>query len=401
MVKVIILHSSLQSEKFIAKKYESDFNNYDFWKDIEFISDVKRINLAEYAGLILIIATGGTEQIAKKIIQSVSYPILLIATPKLNSLAASLEIYSIFKHKKVQFMFWDNTEECWPKIEEFIHFSSILQSVNNAKIGIIGKPSFWLLSSETITDFDPFKTSLKSISIEKLLKEYKAKINTTERIELENFSKMFNELPADFTKEYALYKVLERVSKKSNLQALTIQCFELLPHNVTACLALALLPANGIIAGCEGDLEAIFTMYLIHLLTNKQPWMANPSRINIVENTILFAHCTVDQKLCEKIQLDSHMESGLSIGIRGTLKKDIVTILRISMNQKKAQIVKAKIIDADMNDRTLCRTQIQVKLLDQTVNQWMKDTLGNHQIVVYGDHVDLVKNFLSFCGFQG
>ena len=48
----------------------------------------------------------------------------------------------------------------------------------------------------------------------------------------------------------------------------------------TGCLALALLNDEGIPAGCEGDLQSIFTLLIAKTLTGQAGFMANPAFIN-------------------------------------------------------------------------------------------------------------------------
>ena len=61
-----------------------------------------------------------------------------------------------------------------------------------------------------------------------------------------------------------------------------------------------MLNDEGILAGCEGDLQSIFTLLAAKALTGKVGFMANPSMINTRTNELILAHCTIGLKQTEK-----------------------------------------------------------------------------------------------------
>ena len=74
-------------------------------------------------------------------------------------------------------------------------------------------------------------------------------------------------------------------------------------------MALSLLNDDGIIAGCEGDLQSIFTLLAVKALTGKDGFMANPSMINSRTNELILAHCTVGLKQTERYIIRNHFET--------------------------------------------------------------------------------------------
>lgn len=82
--------------------------------------------------------------------------------------------------------------------------------------------------------------------------------------------------------------------REKKLDAVTLSCFSLIEKlGTTGCLALALLNDEGIPAGCEGDLQSIFTLLIAKTLTGQAGFMANPAFINDDLNEIVMAHCTI------------------------------------------------------------------------------------------------------------
>lgn len=102
-----------------------------------------------------------------------------------------------------------------------------------------------------------------------------------------------------------------------------MSCFKLIEQTgTTGCLALSLLNDDGIIAGCEGDLQSIFTQLAVKVLTGKASFMANPSMINARTNEIVLAHCTVGIAQTEQYIIRNHFETEMGIGIQGILPTD-------------------------------------------------------------------------------
>ena len=121
--------------------------------------------------------------------------------------------------------------------------------------------------------------------------------------------------PEDMLKAMRLYRAVKRICKEEKLSAVTLSCFKIIEQiGTTGCLALAMLNDEGILAGCEGDLQSIFTLLAAKALTGKAGFMANPSMINARTNEIILAHCTVGLKQTEKYVIRNHFETETGIG---------------------------------------------------------------------------------------
>ena len=116
--------------------------------------------------------------------------------------------------------------------------------------------------------------------------------------------------------------------------------------------------------------------------TKKIPWMANPSRLDLENNIIELAHCTVPRTLVQSYTLRSHFETNLGVGIQGyfpTGKK--IRLFRLGgENLKKMWQANGEIIHTG-NSEKLCRTQIIIRLDDKSITELLYTPLGNHLIV--------------------
>ena len=333
------------------------------------IEDVNSLSFGNFKGLIIAVATGGTEKMILKLHDKSRLPILLIATSLSNSLAASLEVSTALKKlhavsKILYYDFWEqvNADEVFSNMKLLETYSSII----NARIGLVGDPSPWLVASSVNLENlrDKLRIEFVKIELEELYAEYeKARIASHDRKAIEKLLSM---------------------SKKVDL---------VLEKGVTACLALSLLNSEGVIAGCEGDQQAVLTMLILSRISGEPCWMANPVRINKSSNELFLAHCTVPLKIVKFYKLNTHYETGLSVGIDGEISsKTAVTVARINEDVSKILLAKGVIVDSSMGYEKYCRTQVKVKIIGD-VEKLLDKSFGNHLVMVLGDHEEQLKNF--------
>ena len=303
----------------------------------------------------VVVASGETE---RKILEAIEKPVVVWALPYYNSLPAVLEAYAV---NEFRFFYSDIDEKAVEKIKVYERVFNAVRKLKNVRLGLIGGVSDWILTNgQWIRDFlEVVEISLDEIKVD----------------------------GEGFERAYSVYRSLRKIIERYKLNALTVKCFDLLEKDTTACLALHLL--NDVIpAGCEGDLEAVFTMTVLNLLTDQPCWMANVNRIG---KTVILSHCTAPKSMCKSVRFTTHMESGKGIGIEGVFNEGIVTIARF--RDKKALMSKGRILRGYLGDKTLCRTQVEV----ETGNLI---GFGNHVALSYGDHVDLLKEFCFYTGFE-
>jgi L-fucose isomerase-like protein len=147
----------------------------------------------------------------------------------------------------------------------------------------------------------------------------------------------------------------------------------------------------------------MLTMMIVSFLTNEPCWMANVVRIDKDANTVTLAHCTIATKMLadvKKSALRSHFESNKCAGIQGPLRNVDVTIVRLGGKELGKMIVAdGKIVKSDMQDPGLCRTQVEIRL-NGNVEDFLENSLGNHQILAYGELAALLADFCRFKGIE-
>ena len=351
---------------------------------------------------ILFIATGGVERLVIQHFEQLPRPTILLADGMQNSLAAALEISSWLRTRgmRSEILHGELTEIIKRLLVMYNNFKS-QRKLNGSRIGVIGTPSSWLISS----------------NVDYLLAKRRWGIEYTD-IPLERVTEYFNNIsddevgnacaelaekalacreasPEDMLKAMKIYKALKRIVEEEKLAALTLSCFKLIESTGTSgCLALSLLNDEGIIAGCEGDLQSIFTMLITKTLTGQAAFMANPSMINARTNEIILAHCTIGLKQTEQFILRSHFETDMSIGIQGLLPLGDVTIVKCGGECLDEYYLTTGRLTENTNYINMCRTQVRIKL-DSPASYFLKNPLGNHHILVHGNYKTLFDEFLQ------
>ena len=342
---------------------------------------------------VVLIGSGGTESLFLKRLNDLKEPIVILSTSKNNSLPACLEIKTYLEnHNKLCFLLSGSEEHIANMLKHIATIINAYHSLIDSKLGVIGGASSWLIASpiEPKKIYDSFK--IKTVKIP--MKELEQLVEETEQEMIDindvpHATEIMNKFDNKEVVHQAIvfYLALKKLVKKYDLKGLTIKCFDLLKkYKNTACLALALLNEEGISAGCEGDMPSLITMHVIHALTGRSSFMANPSKFNYEDNSLLLAHCTVPLNMTSSYSLTTHFESGLGIGVRGEMPEGKITISKIAPNFSLEDTI---CLPASIKEcphlEGYCRTQIVVSLNDEGLLDILKASFGNHLIVSYGE----------------
>ncbi|MFO7895836.1 MAG: hypothetical protein R6U84_02775 [Candidatus Cloacimonadales bacterium] len=383
-MKFIPVASDFMSESEIAEIVEKNRARLAA-KGYEEIDETQRFAAERLAYFVL---TGGTEKqvLQYEISRDDDQEVVLIANSQNNSLAACMEILArlnqLGKFGRIDMFGVDEL----PQIKNTQENLSL--DLDSARIGVIGNPSDWLVASSHGADLvkEKCNADLIEISMNEFIGLFLSQQQSDPKI-IEDLRQRAGKIAEpdqqDLEKNVKVYLVLQNLIEHYKLDALTIRCFDLVKAlQTTGCFALSKLNDEGIIAGCEGDITAVLAMLWSYRKSGKIPWMANPSGIDLKENSLALAHCTVPRTLVDSYDLRSHFESGLGVGIQGFFPTGIkVNLLRIGGEElDKIWQAEGELI-ATGCDEKLCRTQIKVKLLNKNVSELLQNPLGNHLVL--------------------
>ena len=151
---------------------------------------------------------------------------------------------------------------------------------------------------------------------------------------------------------------------------------------------------DGIMAGCEGDLQSIFTLLAVKALTGKEGFMANPSTINTRTNELILAHCTIGLKQTERYIIRNHFETEKGIAIQGLLPTGDVTIVKCGGECLDEYYLSTGTLSENTNYINMCRTQVRIRM-NTPAEYFLKNPLGNHHILVHGNHEAALNEFFQ------
>lgn len=349
---------------------------------------------------LIYVRTGGTEGIFKqelpRLLRFSKQPFYLLTSGKSNSLAASMEILSFLRQQGLKGeILHGSVDYIRQRIATLEQVGKAMRELNGCRLGVIGEPSDWLISSQAKyrTIFDTLGIEIINIDMDELLM-------LIDRIPADIKSDMTDKAPNENIRKSLsgaerIYEALKLIVEGYDLQGFTLRCFNLLTavHN-TGCVALAKFNSQGIVAGCEGDIPAMLSMKIAQAVSGKTGFQANPAHINLETGEMLFAHCTIPLNMVERFELDTHFESGIGVGIRGFMKEGPVTIFKVSGGLDRHFAEEGELI-ANQGKPDLCRTQQIIRLSDKSQTRYfLTNPIGNHHIIMQGRHKAVLDEIL-------
>ena len=343
---------------------------------------------------LIYVSSGGSEGLFLQQFSSYDKPCILLTSGDSNSLAASMEILAYQRqHGRRGEILHGDVASIARRIRVLSRAANAKSELVGLRIGVIGKPSDWLIASELDQAACHEKLGVEVVEIP--MSELLAANATAPAIENKwtQLLRAQNYDSNEMDKALAIYSALKAIVKKYNLGAITVRCFDLLGSVcTTGCLALAILNAEGIYAGCEGDVPSTLSMAILGALSRKPVFMCNPSRIDTRAGHIVLAHCTLPVNMPQSMQLTTHFESGIGVAIAGNIPEGTCTVFKAGSDLGR-YYAKSGTIEKNLRESALCRTQIQVKL--DELNYFLTDPIQNHHLVCTGDVTDEIKEFFQ------
>ena len=409
-MKIIILRSSFQTDGFVKNEYadliqrlENECNAEIKIIGDEFVETHGRVSLQALPDAFMI-ATGGVENLFKRIwsaidVETMCGPshqkaVTMIADGRNNSLAAALEILTYLGNIGVEGRILHGTND---EIISAVMETHCRVSLRG-RIGLFGQPSDWLIASGVDRDYLHQKYGIETVDIDlqRLIDGIKVVLQTEAEEVAQTMVKCAKAVKepsdTDMLEAAKAYLAIKRICQEESLDAMTIRCFDIVKAcGTTSCLALALLNDEGIVAGCEGDMQTLMSMYLAKRLCGEVAFMANPSQLT--DETSMLAHCTIPLTMCNETVVRSHFESGIGVAIQGVLPLNDYTLFKWGGPKLDRYFVtEAQAIEAPYSNH-FCRTQIT---LDVNLKPYLlQHSIGNHHVIIRGRHADEIHRFMQ------
>lgn len=401
-IHLISFASLLHKQASLRSSHEAVLNEIEKYYTVNLIDyqDMDRLGSDDFK--IIFIATGGVERLVIQHFERLPRPAILLADGMQNSLASALEISTWLRGRGMKSeILHGELPAIIQRIHTLYNNFRAQRSLFGKRIGVMGISSPWLVASNVDYLLAKRRWGIEYVNIplERIYEQYERiaddEVGASCAAVASQALACREGSPEDLIKAMRLYRAIKKVCKQEKLDALTLSCFKVLEQlGATGCLALSLLNDDGITAGCEGDLQSIFTMLSIKALTGKDGFMANPSMVNTRTNELILAHCTVGLKQTERYIIRNHFETESSIAIQGILPTGDVTIVKCGGECLDEYYLSTGTLSENTNFINMCRTQARIRMNTPT-DYFLKNPLGNHHIMIHGNYEYALNEFFQ------
>jgi L-fucose isomerase-like protein len=212
----------------------------------------------------------------------------------------------------------------------------------------------------------------------------------------------------DISEAARAYFALKRIVEEEKGDAVMMDCLPGLrkPHrHVPPCMGFMTLHDEGIVAGCQSDLEATLTMLIVRNLLEKPSFQNNPC-LDTERNHFFGAHCTAPSRMAglekppESYILRSHNEAGWGCVPQVLFREQqpVTMVHYFSEEEPKMSIYTGDVARVYPKLTGGCRTNIEI-----TVNELndVRDLVyGGHQVIFYGHHRKQLQIFCQLFGIE-
>lgn len=401
-IHLISFASLLHKQVSLRSSHEAILSELEKYYTVKLVDYQDMHQLSSDDFKIIFIATGGVERMVIQHFESLPRPAILLADGMQNSLAAALEISTWLRGRGMKSeILHGELPTIIQRIHTLYNNFRAQRSLFGKRIGVLGISSPWLVASNVDYLLAKRRWGIEymNIPLERIYEEFEhiadEEVGASCAAVASQALACREGTPEDLIKAMRLYRAIKKVCKKEKLDALTLSCFKVLEQiGVTGCLALSLLNDDGIIAGCEGDLQSIFTLLSVKALTGKDGFMANPSMINTRTNELILAHCTIGLKQTERYIIRNHFETESSIAIQGLLPTGDVTIVKCGGECLDEYYLSTGALTENTNYINMCRTQARIRM-NSPAEYFLKNPLGNHHILVHGNYEVALNEFFQ------
>ena len=193
----------------------------------------------------------------------------------------------------------------------------------------------------------------------------------------------------------AMYIGMKSVLKNHGANAITVNClggFYGGHIHAYPCLGFHELCNEGLVGGCECDVNSAATMLAFATLTNGRPGFISDPVIDTSKRQIIYAHCVAPNRVfgpggeVNPYRIMTHSEDRNGASVQSILPVNhITTTLEINNDRKEILFHQAVSVDNDPDDRA-CRTKLCAEPLgdiEKLFTMW--DRWGWHRVTFYGN----------------
>jgi len=288
-----------------------------------------------------------------------------------------------------------------------------LKNTLGARIISIGEPWGWGVGKKAVSLARlKWNIDIKTVSYEDLNRRIKEARENTDyvmqaKLQAEKYLKQKGiSLKTDrkfVVNAFLLYQVFKDLLREFKAKAITVsECMTtIMPiAETTACLPLSLLNDEGYLAFCESDFVVIPAGILLHYISGKPVFLADPTYPH--NGIVTLAHCTAPRKMdgknYEETEILTHFESDYGAAPKVIFrKKQEVTVIVPDFKGERWIGFKGEILESP--SFPICRSQVDIKI-NGDWKRLLKEMKGFHWIMAYGNYLNEVGYALDKVGVK-
>lgn len=338
----------------------------------------------------VLVTTGGTERSIVEFAGG-SKVALLFYHDSSNSLAAASEAAALLAERGTR-VWLHHVSEARDVLRQAANATRAYSSLRGLQITSFGGPSEWLVYSDGKGDL--LGATVRVVPLDRLVRE--AGSAAPEELDVRPVAAEGVD-EADVRKALALLTAMKRIAGDGPL---TVRCFDLLRlYGVTPCLPLALLNSRGLVAGCEGDVPSLLTMYIVSSISGRPAWMGNVTP-GPEPGTIGLAHCTFPISEALNYSLTTHFESGKPLAVKAEVPEGRrATLAKYDPRTRTLRAIRATVRSGRQFTRA-CRTQAVFSVSQEAVRLTLSRPMGAHYVAVLDDIVPGLRVFSALAGIN-
>lgn len=303
------------------------------------------------------------------------------------------------------------------EVVSFAQAAHARKKLKSARLGLIGGRAI----SAYPTAADPnqikalFGTEVEHIDQLVLLEKARAVPAEVCRKKAEEIARRFHVtevLHPALEKQMRIYFALKEMIREYDLNMLSVKCIgEFMNTYASCCVALSLLNDEGFVAGCQCNINAMISSYILHSFTEEPCFFGDVGTVDIDQGVARVINCgSIPTRLAggdEKVEIVEqyeYMGTGRGACTLFCMKPGIVTfgtLGRRSGGEYVINIARGEAFSEPLETLRQVRSWGQgfIRLEGDAQTFW-KNLRSNHSVLCYGDVVDALMDFCQLCGID-
>ena len=189
-LNLIIFVSQLSKQETALEDHKDILDRLNAVYDINYVNPEDLDKPLEKGATMVFIGSGGVEELVSAVIDKLPKYVLLIADGLKNSFAASLEILSWMRlNNRNGRVIHGDLNYMMRTISDYVLAYNALQRLQGQRVGVIGKPSSWLIASNIDYKFieDKWNVKLVDLPLDDVISRYEK----IEDVEVEKLADKF------------------------------------------------------------------------------------------------------------------------------------------------------------------------------------------------------------------